>query len=88
MAAEPQARPRVFDPAAFETFRFVGRELDDRGRVRLRYALGHGVEFVEEIDLPAGTRVDPAAAGAPIPSSRSCTGSPASANTRRPRRPG
>ncbi|MCA1689512.1 MAG: endonuclease domain-containing protein, partial [Actinobacteria bacterium] len=69
MAAEPQARPPVFEAAAFETFRsaafetfrFVGRELDDRGRVRLRYALDHEIEFVEEIDLPEGTRVDPAA---------------------------
>lgn len=42
----------MFEPGAFSTFRFVGREIDERGRVRLRYALDDAVEFVEEFDLP------------------------------------
>ena len=50
-----------FDPASFETFRFVARAIDERGRVSLRYALDHAIEFVEEFDLPIGTRVNPAA---------------------------
>ena len=57
MAAQPQQHPAVFDPGAFETFRFVGREIDDRGRVTLRYALDDTIAFVEELDLPVGTAV-------------------------------
>jgi UDP-N-acetyl-alpha-D-muramoyl-L-alanyl-L-glutamate epimerase len=56
-------RPPSFNPAAFETFRFLAREIDERGRVRLRYALDHAIEFVEEFDLPVETRVSPAARG-------------------------
>ncbi len=58
MSAQPRERPAGFSPAAFETFRFVGREISDRGRVRLRYALDEAVTFVEEFDLPG--RVGPA----------------------------
>jgi UDP-N-acetyl-alpha-D-muramoyl-L-alanyl-L-glutamate epimerase len=47
-AREPEIR---FDPGAFETFRFVDREIDECGRVVLRYALDHELEFVEEYDL-------------------------------------
>ncbi|MEA2264737.1 MAG: UDP-N-acetyl-alpha-D-muramoyl-L-alanyl-L-glutamate epimerase, partial [Solirubrobacteraceae bacterium] len=61
VSAKPQPGPVAFAPASFETFRFVHRDLDHRGTVRLGYALDRDVEFVEEIDLPAGTRVDPAA---------------------------
>jgi UDP-N-acetyl-alpha-D-muramoyl-L-alanyl-L-glutamate epimerase len=50
----------TFDPRAFELFRFVDRELDEAGHVRLRYALDDELEFVEELDLPVGDR-----AGAP-----------------------
>lgn len=48
---------RSFEPATFETFRFLGREIDDRGRVSLHYALDDEIEFVERFELPAGTRV-------------------------------
>jgi hypothetical protein len=48
----------AFDPTVFEAFRFVGRSIDDRGRVRLEYALDDEIAFVEELDLPA--RVGPA----------------------------
>ncbi len=54
MSAQPRERPAGFSPAAFETFRFVGREISDTGRVRLEYALDEAVAFVEEFDLPAG----------------------------------
>ncbi len=46
-------KPRsAFDPAAYESFRFLSRELDAAGRVTLRYALDAELEFVEEYDLP------------------------------------
>ncbi|HSZ03962.1 MAG TPA: hypothetical protein VK778_02030 [Solirubrobacteraceae bacterium] len=60
MAADAKQSPVLFDPTAFETFRFVSRELDARGRVTLRYALDEEIFFVEELDLPverAGLRV-------------------------------
>ena len=40
MAADAKQSPALFDPAAFRSFRFLGRELDARGHVTLRYALG------------------------------------------------
>jgi UDP-N-acetyl-alpha-D-muramoyl-L-alanyl-L-glutamate epimerase len=43
---------RVFDSTAFETFRFVSRELDTYGHVTLRYALDDELLFVEQFDLP------------------------------------
>jgi hypothetical protein len=46
-----QSRAR-FDPAAFQTFRFLDRELDADGRVTLRYALDEEIFFVEKLDLP------------------------------------
>jgi hypothetical protein len=60
VAAPARERQSSFRPEAFETFRFSARELDERGRVTLRYALDHAVEFVEEYDLPPGTPVGPA----------------------------
>jgi hypothetical protein len=51
------ARPRFFDPTAFEAFQFLSREIDDQGRVSLRYALDDDIEFVEQFELPPGTRV-------------------------------
>ncbi len=42
----------AFEPAAFDTFRFLARELDPRGRVTLSYALDDAHTFVEELDLP------------------------------------
>lgn len=53
MAAGAEQQPTaVFDPHAFETFRFLGRELDARGVVTLRYALDDEIEFLEELQLP------------------------------------
>jgi hypothetical protein len=60
MATNAWRRPAWGNPAAFETFRFVDRELDEHGRVTLRYALDEELVFVEEFDLPAGTLVSPA----------------------------
>jgi hypothetical protein len=54
MATNARQPPRAFDPSAFESFRFVARALDQRGRVTLRYALDEEVSFVEEFDLPIG----------------------------------
>ncbi len=61
MATSVRQRQVSFDPATFETFRFLAREIDDRGRVTLRYALDHTIEFVEEFDLPVEARVSPVA---------------------------
>jgi hypothetical protein len=48
-------RPRAkFDPSAFGSFRFTARELDERGRVTLHYALDEEIEFAEVFDLPLG----------------------------------
>jgi UDP-N-acetyl-alpha-D-muramoyl-L-alanyl-L-glutamate epimerase len=52
MAAGAKQPPALFDPTAFEAFRFLSRDLDARGRVTLRYALDEEVLFVEELDLP------------------------------------
>jgi len=52
MAADARHQPALFDPTAFDAFRFVARELDARGHVTLRYALDEELEFVEELDLP------------------------------------
>jgi hypothetical protein len=52
MAVDATSAPARFDPGAFTSFRFVRRELDDRGRALLHYALDDTVEFVEVIELP------------------------------------
>ncbi|HLH13248.1 MAG TPA: hypothetical protein VKV16_00545, partial [Solirubrobacteraceae bacterium] len=52
MAADARQAPALFDPSAFERFRFTARELDASGRVTLRYALDERVEFVERFELP------------------------------------
>jgi UDP-N-acetyl-alpha-D-muramoyl-L-alanyl-L-glutamate epimerase len=52
MAADAKQSPALFDPTAFHTFRFVGRELDALGHVTLRYALDEEIFFVEELELP------------------------------------
>src|SRR5271157_1324201 len=67
MAVDAKRVRARFDPSSFERFRFLGRELDARGRVTLRYALDHAVSFREEFDLPVAgelgeaerERVDP-----------------------------
>ncbi len=52
MAADAQQAHAAFDPASFQSFRFVSRDLDPLGRVTLRYALDERISFVEEFDLP------------------------------------
>ncbi|HWX95987.1 MAG TPA: hypothetical protein VNZ01_03960, partial [Solirubrobacteraceae bacterium] len=52
MAADAKQSPALFDPTRFQTFRFLERELDARGRVTLRYALDEEISFVEELQLP------------------------------------
>ncbi|MCW3019950.1 MAG: hypothetical protein JWN10_2258 [Solirubrobacterales bacterium] len=54
MATETRRARAKFDPSAFESFRFIARELDDRGRVTLRYALDDEIAFTEVFDLPLG----------------------------------
>jgi hypothetical protein len=58
MAAGAKQPPAVFDPAAFASFRFLGRELDEGGVLTLRYALDEGLEFSERIVLPMPARLD------------------------------
>jgi UDP-N-acetyl-alpha-D-muramoyl-L-alanyl-L-glutamate epimerase len=57
MATDTWRRPTSHDPGTFERFRFTAREIDERGRVTLGYALDDEIAFVEEFDLPAGTPV-------------------------------
>jgi hypothetical protein len=52
MAADAKQCPALFDPSAFQSFRFTSRELDAHGHVTLRYALDQEIFFVEEFDLP------------------------------------
>lgn len=51
---------RSFDPTAFQAFRFVSHELDEHGRVVLRYALDEQVAFVETFELPVSGPLSPA----------------------------
>jgi UDP-N-acetyl-alpha-D-muramoyl-L-alanyl-L-glutamate epimerase len=60
MSADAAQSPIVFDPTAFTTFRFVGRELHTGGRVTLRYALDDAIEFTEELSLPVPAEIDAA----------------------------
>ncbi|HUA03456.1 MAG TPA: hypothetical protein VMB27_06095 [Solirubrobacteraceae bacterium] len=53
MTSSSQRLPRaLFDPSAIETFRFVGRDLDEDGLVTLRYALDDVYEFEERFSIP------------------------------------
>ncbi len=52
MATETRRARTKFDPSAFESFRFTARELDDRGRVTLSYALDEQITFQEVFQLP------------------------------------
>jgi hypothetical protein len=56
MAAHAKRSLAPFDPTAYESFRFLGRELGEDGRVTLRYALDEEVDFVEHIELPIAVR--------------------------------
>ncbi|MFN2629242.1 MAG: endonuclease domain-containing protein [Gaiellaceae bacterium] len=57
MATDVRMPPAHFDPASFETFRFVSHRLDATGRVELVYALEDKLEFVESIQLPVRSGV-------------------------------
>ena len=48
-----------FDPATFGAFRFLSRQLDESGRVELRYALDERIEFVETFQLPLDPNAEP-----------------------------
>jgi hypothetical protein len=52
MAVGAERPPAVFDRTAFETFRFLGRELGSDGSVLLEYALSDTLRFSERIELP------------------------------------
>jgi hypothetical protein len=52
MAADAKQSPKLFDPTAYSSFRFLARELDACGHVSLHYALDDAVSFVEQFDLP------------------------------------
>jgi hypothetical protein len=52
MAADAKQSPVLFDPTRFQTFRFLEREMDARGRVTLRYGLDEEICFVEQLELP------------------------------------
>jgi len=52
MAVPAEHSPAVFDRRAFESFRFLGRELGPDGHVRLDYALDEQLHFSERIALP------------------------------------
>jgi UDP-N-acetyl-alpha-D-muramoyl-L-alanyl-L-glutamate epimerase len=54
VATETRRALAEFDPGAFETFRFTARELDERGRVTLHYALDEQLAFTESFQLPLG----------------------------------
>jgi UDP-N-acetyl-alpha-D-muramoyl-L-alanyl-L-glutamate epimerase len=57
MAIGARPLPQAFDWTSFQTFRFVGREIDAQRGITLRYALDDEIEFVERYELPVGTRV-------------------------------
>jgi hypothetical protein len=51
VATETRRARAKFDPSAFESFRCTARELDDRGRVTLSYALDEEIAFTEVFQL-------------------------------------
>lgn len=57
MAISARPLSRSIDWTDFETFRFIDRDIDAEGKVSLRYALDDAFEFIEQIELPLGTRV-------------------------------
>jgi len=59
VAFEAPSRPRGFDPAGFETFRFLSAELSDEGEIALRYALDDSVFFEERVSVAVPGAVSP-----------------------------
>ena len=58
MAADASRTPLLFDPSAFETFRFLDRELHEDGLVTLRYGLDEELSFTERLRLPVSAALD------------------------------
>lgn len=52
MAPASRQAHAEFIPSEQRIFRFLSRELDEQGRVTLRYALGEEHEFDEQVELP------------------------------------
>ncbi len=52
MAADARRTPLLFDPSAFEAFRFLDRELHEDGHVTLGYGLDDELSFTERLRLP------------------------------------
>jgi len=52
VAADASRTPLLFDPSAFESFRFLDRQLHEDGLVVLRYALDEELSFTEQLRLP------------------------------------
>lgn len=62
MAAGAHA-PSAFEPAAFDSFRFLSRSISPQGEVTLRYALAGSagaLEFAERIELPVAAELSAA----------------------------
>jgi hypothetical protein len=57
VATDAKQGASLFDPSAFTSFRFVARELDPQGRVRLHYALDDAIAFTEELQLPVAAAI-------------------------------
>lgn len=52
-----RVHPSTFDPTRFKAFRFLSKSIDEDGTISLHYALDGEIEFVEQFNLPPGTRV-------------------------------
>jgi hypothetical protein len=55
LAGSEGSRAR-FDPARYNAFRFIARDLDAQGKVTLSYALDEEIAFVEQLQLPIASR--------------------------------
>jgi hypothetical protein len=56
MAANAERAVARFDPARYDAFRFIARDLDAQGKVTLSYALDEEIAFVEQLQLPIASR--------------------------------
>ncbi len=59
MAADASRTPLLFDPSAFESFRFLDRELHEDGLVTLGYGLEEELSFTEQLRLPVPHALGP-----------------------------
>ncbi|HXB14886.1 MAG TPA: hypothetical protein VNV44_03985 [Solirubrobacteraceae bacterium] len=58
MAAGTKQPRAAFEAASFQSFRFLGRELDAAGAVTLSYALDDQLTFTERLSLPVPAPLD------------------------------